>query len=128
MRILIGAAALLFAATASAQTPDTTSAPATPQAQVPASRCPAAPAAPTVPDGTTVNTAHWNEATQTYEAWRAATQAVLDCRAAEAREAQAVAAARVSEYQAMSSSARQVGEAMTAAQTAFNARPARSRH
>jgi hypothetical protein len=126
--LLIGAAGLLSATAAAAQTP--TDMPAGPPGEVvqaPPSRCSEAPPAPSVPDGATVNNAAWNAAVTAYEAWRVATQAALDCRANEAREAQATVRARVEEYNTMNAAARAVGEAMTAEQAEFNARPPRSR-
>lgn len=96
MRVLVAIAAALTALAAPAFAQDAE--PAAPV--VPPSSCAAFAPAPPPPDGATATAAQMNEAVAAYEAWRAGTQAALDCRAAEVNALNAEARARTEEYRA----------------------------
>lgn len=115
-------AALACATVASAQTPP----PAAPAVQIPASRCPAFPASPTLPDGAAArNSREMQAGDALYQEWARATQAVLECRRVEADELRIQAMtheARVTEYNEAASRLNSVGQAWVAEATEYNAR------
>jgi len=88
-------AAALAALPLSAHAQETGAAPAP---QVAPSSCAAFTEAPAPPDGATATAEQVQAAVAAYEVWRAATQATLDCRAAEVRSLNAQATARANEY------------------------------
>lgn len=81
MKPVICAIALLFsAATANAQTTDTTAPPpAVTSTQAPA-QCPDLPPDPTIPDGTHIRMAAMTQASDGFKAWETAAHATLECR------------------------------------------------
>lgn len=108
---IVAAAALAGAAYAQ----DTTTAPTpAPAIEVPPSACPEVPAAPPAPDGATVTAAQMREAVASYEAWRAAAIAPMQCRLQEARTLQAQARARAAEYEAADAANQAAGAAWQA--------------
>ncbi len=131
MKVVVGAVAalMMLAATAAAQTPP----PATPAAAPPpASRCPAVPAAPTLPDGASANARAMDQGNTTYQTWGTSLQTVLECRRGEVTELRAAAeaalahaAARVAEYNAGAAELNTVTTAWQADVTEFNARTGR---
>lgn len=126
MKVVIGAigAALVLATAALAQTPETVTAPA------PASRCPALPAEPALPDGATArNATVMQDGDRTYREWGTATQTILECRRVEAQELQtqaqaltAQAQARVTEYNDAVQRLNAVGQAWQAEAAEYNNR------
>jgi hypothetical protein len=134
MRVVIAATAALFlaAGAAAAQAPSQSDSSA-PAAQLPASRCPAFPPEPTLPDGATArNRAEMNRGNEAYQAWGQQMQAVLACRRTEAEElrvaaqaALAHAEARVGEFNSAVARLTAVGTAWQAEAAEFNARGGR---
>lgn len=120
----LAALTLTTAGAAFAQAP--TTAPAAAAPTVPASRCAAFPAEPTLPDGATArNSRTMQEGDATYQAWGLAMQTVLECRRVEAEELRVQALtheARVSEYNAAASRLNAVGQAWVAEAAEYNAR------
>ena len=126
MKVVIGAigAALVLATAALAQTPETGAAPP------PASRCPALPAEPTLPDGATArNATVMQDGDRAYREWGTATQTILECRRVEAQELQtqaqaltAQAQARVTEYNDAVQRLNAVGQAWQAEAAEYNNR------
>ncbi|MGE3249446.1 MAG: hypothetical protein AB7J28_14495 [Hyphomonadaceae bacterium] len=88
MKLVIGAA---LAALALAVTPAV--AQQTAPAAVPASRCAAIPAAPTLPDGANARESAMTQGNRTYTEWGEQTNSVLACRRAEAEELTAASVA-----------------------------------
>jgi hypothetical protein len=97
----------------------------------PASRCPAFPADPTLPDGATApNSRAIRDADAAYQEWGLATKAVLDCRAVEVDELRPAAEryqARVAEYNAQAERARAIAASWAAEVAEYNARNSRPR-
>jgi hypothetical protein len=89
------AASVLTAVAAFAQAPSQTPADPAPaaSANVPASRCPALPAEPQLPDGGSSTRTAMNRAGEVYEAWGQQMQTILQCRRTEAQELRAAAEA-----------------------------------
>jgi hypothetical protein len=120
MRVLIGAAsALLFAATAAAQTGSTT--PATPAPPVPPSACGELQPAPPQPDPAHVTPAQMTHANQAYEAWGADMHAKLLCRQNEARALIAQAQAAQTAYNAQAAAFTSAVNSWNAVAAAYNA-------
>lgn len=96
MKVLIGAAAaaLLFCGAAVAQE---TTAPAA-SVQVAPSRCGELPATPSLPDGGAASADNMQVAMASFTSWEAAYRGVLECRRAEAQEAQATSERRTAEF------------------------------
>lgn len=92
--LLVGAAFLLFAAPASAQT----NAPADSGSSNPASACGALTSPPRLPDGATADNDAMNAGNTAFLAWAQPQQQVLACRRAEADAAHARWLALSSEY------------------------------
>jgi hypothetical protein len=92
---------------------------------IPPSACAAFTSAPPAPDGATATAAQMREAVAEYEAWRAQTQATLDCRAAEVNALNAQARARTEEYRAAQADNAERAAAFQAQLDVFQARQRR---
>ena len=123
MRVLIGAAAaLLFAATAAAQTGSTAPATsATPTPPAPPSACGELQPAPPQPDPAHVTPAQMTHANQAYEAWGADMHAKLLCRQNEARALIAQAQAAQTAYNAQAAAFTNAVNSWNAVAAAYNA-------
>ena len=123
MRVLIGAAAaLLFAASAAAQTG--TAAPATPTPSAPPSACGEASPPPGQPDMAHVTSAQMNNANRAVEAWANDARAKLQCRQNEVRTLAAQAAASEQAYNAQAASFNASVNSWNATTTAYNSQHA----
>lgn len=121
MKVLIGAAvaAVFLSAAAAAQT--TPTAETTAATTVAPSSCPAAPEAPTLPDGATATIGEMQAGATVYEAWRVSVQANLNCRHDEAVALRDAADARAAEYNAANQAAQASVTAWQAATETYNA-------
>lgn len=97
MKVLIGAAAMAVLLCGAAAAQETLGAPP-PNFQVPATRCAALPAPPTMPDGADANAEAMQTAIATFNTWDASYREILQCRRVEAQEAQATQQARTQEF------------------------------
>jgi hypothetical protein len=118
MKFVLGAAAaaLVLVGAAMAQT---TPAPAA----VPPSSCPAAAQDPTFPDGATAGPQALTAGEEAYRTWATAVQATQQCLRGEREQHQAIADARVAEYNALNERVRAVNQAWAAERQEFCARP-----
>lgn len=98
MKVLIGAAAaaVLLCGVATAQ--EATPPPAAATVQVPPSHCGELPAAPALADGAGASADNMQVAMAAFTSWEAAYRGVLECRRAEAQEAQATSERRTAEF------------------------------
>lgn len=99
----------------------------------PASRCPVAVPAPTLPDAITTEK-QFNDSTATFNAWVDQMEPINQCRQAEIRELQAKSRAiqaefnaRIAEFRAADDANKAVAEKFSAARTAFVDQQSRGR-
>jgi len=127
MRVLIGAAAaLLFAASAAAQTGSTT--PATPTPPAPPSACGELQPSPTFPDPAHATSAQMTHANQAYEPWATDTRAKLQCRQGELRALAAQVAAAEAAYNAQAAAFTSTVNSWQSATAAYNAQHGAGSH
>lgn len=120
MKVLIGAAAaLLFAATAAAQT--TPASPSAPTPPIPPSACGELQPTPVLPtDASHATAAQMAHGNQAYGPWATDTHAKLQCREAEVRALQAQANAAMAAYNAQAAAFTNTVNSWTAVTTAYN--------